>query len=51
MVGPVRAEYIPVGVSRLDVWWGPVRAEYIPVGVSRLDVWGGLLESSTYLWV
>ena len=22
MVGPVRAEYIPVGVSRLDVWWG-----------------------------
>ena len=50
MYGPVRAEYIPVGVSRLDVW-GPVRVEYIPVGVSRLDVWGGLLESSTYLWV
>ena len=21
MVGPVRAEYIHVGVSRLDVWW------------------------------
>ena len=38
--GPVRAEYIHVGVSRLDVW-GPVRVEYIHVGVSRLDVWGG----------
>ena len=22
MVGPVRVEYIPVGVSRLDVWGG-----------------------------
>ena len=37
--GPVRVEYIPVGVSRLGVW-EPVRAEHTPVGVSRLDVWG-----------